>query len=55
MREYQTAIVRLSGRARDDEEMLTDLFNERERTGWHLDRTSPLGASRVLVVFWREA
>lgn len=55
MREYQTAIVKLSGRARDDEDMLTDLLNERERTGWHLERTNPLGSARVLIVFWREA
>jgi len=55
MREYQTAIVKLSGRARDDEDALTDLLNERERTGWHLQHTSPIGGSRLLVVFWREA
>jgi hypothetical protein len=55
MREYQTAILKLSGRARDDEDALTDVLNERERAGWHFAHTSPLGATRLLIVFWREA
>lgn len=55
MRQYQTAILRLSGRSRHDEEALTDLLNERERTGWHFQQATTLGASRLLVVFWRDA
>lgn len=55
MRQYQSAILRLTGRSRQDEEALTDLLNERERTGWHFQHATALGSSRLLVVFWRDA
>jgi hypothetical protein len=34
MKEYQTVIHRLTRHTRDDEDALTDLFNERSRGGW---------------------
>lgn len=55
MRQYQTVILRLSGRSRQDEEALTDLLNERERTGWHFQQATAVSTSRLLVVFWRDA
>jgi hypothetical protein len=55
MREYQVAIVKLAGRGRDDEEILTDLLNERERSGWAYHEIAGLGDGRVAVVFARHA
>lgn len=55
MKQFQTAIVRLRGRAREDEESLTDMLNERARMGWMLHSISPLGAQKLLIVFQREA
>ena len=56
MREYQSVILKLKGRSREDEELLTDLLNERSRAGWELDRLEPLGrgTARLLVVFRRD-
>ncbi|MBC7672996.1 MAG: hypothetical protein H7247_11300 [Polaromonas sp.] len=34
MKEYQAVMLRLSRHARDDEDALTDLLNERSRSGW---------------------
>jgi hypothetical protein len=34
MKEYQAVIHRLTRRAREDEDALTDLLNERIRGGW---------------------
>ena len=34
MKEYQAVMLRLSRHARDDEDALTDLLNERSRGGW---------------------
>ena len=55
MREYQVAVARLTGKAREDEETLTDLLNERSRAGWVYRHITPLGADRVAVVFSRDA
>jgi len=55
MREYQIAVARLTGKARDDEETLTDLLNERARAGWEYHDMTPLGTDRVAVVFARES
>jgi hypothetical protein len=34
MKEYQAVMLRLSRHTRDDEDALTDLLNERSRSGW---------------------
>lgn len=54
MREYQAVILRLTRHARDDEEALTDLLNERSRGGWELATLSQT-AERLTVVFQRES
>ncbi len=54
MKEYQVAILRLQGRAREDEEAVTDLLNERARMGWQYETLAALATNRVLVVFARE-
>jgi hypothetical protein len=55
MIEYQTAIVRLVGRTREDEEALTDLLNERARMGWFFHAMTELHRGKLVVVFRREA
>jgi hypothetical protein len=55
MIEYQTAIVRLVGRTREDEEALTDLLNERARMGWFFHAMTALHRGKLVVVFRREA
>lgn len=54
-KQYQVVIVRLSGKAREDEDALTDLLNERARTGWVFQTTAPLSGNRVMAVFVRDA
>jgi len=54
MREYQVAIIRLSGTSREDEELLTDLLNERARMGWTNHAVQVLEGSKLLVIFTRE-
>lgn len=54
MREYQAVILRLTRHARDDEEALTDLLNERSRGGWEL-ATLAQSAERLTVVFQRDS
>ncbi len=55
MTEYQTVIVRLSGRTRDDEDAVTDLLNERDRMGWIFHSSTALPRSRLLMIFRRDA
>jgi len=52
MKEYQAVIVRLSRHARDDEDALTDLLNERSRGGWEPAMMSQDG-ERLTIVFAR--
>lgn len=52
--EYQTVIIRLRAKSREDEEALTDLLNERARMGWRFQTLTPLGAGKLLVIFARE-
>ena len=52
MKEYQAVIHRLSQRTRDDEDALTDLFNERIRGGWEPVMMSQDG-ERLTIVFCR--
>jgi hypothetical protein len=54
-KQYQVVILRLQGKARDDEEALTDLLNERARTGWMFETSASLGGNRVMAVFARQA
>lgn len=52
--EYQAVVVRLSGKALEDEVTLTDELNDRRRAGWALVQLAPLSPRRVLAVFERE-
>ena len=54
MKEYQAVILRLGRHARDDEEALTDLLNERSRGGWE-PALMTQDASRITLIFAREA
>jgi hypothetical protein len=54
MRQYDVVFVRLTSRARPDEEALTDLLNERSRAGWALDSATAVSPTRLMVVFKRE-
>jgi hypothetical protein len=54
MKEYQAVIVRLSRRTREDEDAITDLLNERSRSGWQPELLSQ-DAERVIIVFARRA
>ncbi len=54
MQEYQAVIIRLQGKVREDEDAITDLLNERARTGWSSHILQPLDGTRLLVVFTRE-
>ena len=53
MKEYQAVIVRLTRLARDDEDALTDLLNERSRGGWEPAMMTQEGA-RLTIVFQRD-
>ncbi|HEX7123013.1 MAG TPA: hypothetical protein VF178_11625 [Gemmatimonadaceae bacterium] len=53
MKEYQAVIHRLTRRTRDDEEALTDLLNERSRSGW-LPVLIGQDGQRVTIVFQRD-
>ena len=52
MKEYQAVILRLTRHARDDEDSLTDLLNERSRGGWEPTMMTQEGA-RLTIVFAR--
>lgn len=52
MKEYQAVMLRLSRHARDDEDALTDLLNERSRGGWHPAMMSQ-DDHRLTIVFAR--
>ena len=54
MKEYQAVIVRFGKRVREDEDALTDLLNERSRSGW-TPALMTQDELRVTVVFAREA
>ncbi len=54
MKEYQAVILRLGKRVREDEDALTDLLNERSRSGW-TPALMTQDDSRLTVVFAREA
>ena len=54
MKEYQAVILRLSRRAQDDEDALTDLLNERSRGGWEPTMMTH-GEDRLTLIFARES
>jgi len=54
MKEYQAVILRLARHAREDEDALTDLLNERSRGGWEPTMMTQDDA-RLTVVFERRA
>ena len=54
MTEYQTAILRLTGKSLADEEAMTDELNERRRSGWALVELVALSPRKILAVFERE-
>jgi hypothetical protein len=61
MKEYQAVMLRLTHHPRDDEDALTDLLNERSRTGWEptlmahtaTGSGSRAGGERLTVIFQR--
>jgi hypothetical protein len=62
MKEYQAVMLRLTRHPRDDEDALTDLLNERSRSGWEpalITQSAAPGAGaageRLTVVFQRVA
>jgi hypothetical protein len=54
MKEYQAVILRLTRHVHDDEDALTDLLNERIRSGW-APAMMTQDASRLTIVFSRDA
>jgi hypothetical protein len=54
MKEYQAVMVRLTRHPREDEDALTDLLNERSRSGWEPAMMAQDGM-RLTVVFQRLA
>jgi hypothetical protein len=54
MKEYQAVVLRLTQRAQDDEDALTDLMNERSRGGWEPAMMTQ-DAQRLVIVFQRAA
>ena len=52
MKEYQAVMLRLSRHARDDEDTLTDLLNERSRSGWQPAMMSQ-DNQRLTIIFER--
>ncbi len=52
--EYQTVIVRLHGRTREDEDAVTDLLNERARMGWSIHSIVALDTTKLVTVFSRD-
>jgi hypothetical protein len=52
MKEYQAVVLRLTQRAKDDEDAITDLMNERSRGGWEPAMMTQ-DAQRLVIVFQR--
>jgi hypothetical protein len=52
MKEYQAVIVRLTRRTQEDEDALTDLLNERSRSGWEPALLTQ-DAQRMTIIFQR--
>lgn len=54
MNEYQAVIVKLTRHMQEDEDALTDLLNERSRSGWEPAMMAQ-DSGRLTVVFRRAA
>ncbi len=54
MKEYQAVVVKLTYHSREDEDTLTDLLNERSRSGWEPALMSQHD-QRVTILFQRSA
>jgi hypothetical protein len=54
MNEYQAVILKLTRHVQEDEDALTDLLNERSRSGWEPTMVTQ-GTTRLTVVFRRGA
>jgi hypothetical protein len=54
MKEYQAVVVKLTRHTREDEDTLTDLLNERSRSGWEPAMMSQ-DEQRVTILFQRDA
>ncbi len=54
MKEYQAVILRRTKHARDDEDALTDLLNERSRGGWTPTMITQ-DETRITLIFGRDA
>jgi len=54
MKEYQAVVLRLTRRSQDDEDTITDLLNERSRSGWEPALMSQDG-QRMTLVFQRQS
>ena len=52
MKEYQAVILRFSHHTREDEDALTDLLNERSRSGWEPAMMTQ-DEVRITIVFSR--
>ena len=52
MKEYQAVIHRLARHTREDEDALTDLLNERIRSGWEPAMMAQ-DAERLTIIFQR--
>jgi hypothetical protein len=52
MNEYQAVILKLTRHVQEDEDALTDLLNERSRSGWEPAMMAQ-GTTRLTVVFCR--
>ncbi len=53
MKEYQAVIQRITRRTREDEDALTDLLNERIRSGWEPVMMAQ-DDQRLTIIFQRE-
>lgn len=54
MKEYQAVVVKLTRHTREDEDTLTDLLNERSRSGWEPALMSQ-DENRLTILFSRDA
>lgn len=54
MKEYQAVFQRRTRHTREDEDSLTDLLNERSRSGWELAMMAQ-DDTRLTLIFWRRA
>lgn len=49
MKEYQAVVIKLTRHTRENEDTLTDLLNERSRSGWEPALISQDGEQLVLI------